>query len=348
MPNGPSDEKRDWFGDDLIIDGQDKNMTFYYNGTAGCTSAENGCAFRIHGNDNIVRNVTWNMFPDGLHMRAGYRNLIENVTVSEVCEDAMTMNGANNACQDCVFRNPTTSGASDKALQNTCADGDDRACPSRVVIVGHTSTDDSQPTRVNRGDYHGLQVYRKGNVSGNNGGCHYSGENNMIIFEDNVCTTTKSSSSAGFKMDQNGRAIVRHNQLNNSNSYGILVGPGDHKIRAYYNSISGNGGAGVYIGNDTQNLMDFGGGAVDVWDQAVPAHAPVGIVPNQFTRDGCAVVSSCGQNTITGNGGYDIDNLSSTTVMAENNFWDHTTVSGVETNDVDGSVDVDPLGVDID
>ncbi|MHC4160029.1 MAG: hypothetical protein ACYSSO_13235, partial [Planctomycetota bacterium] len=331
------------------IDGQDKNMTFHFSGSQACSQAENQSCFRIHGNDNIVRNLTWNRFPDGIHIRAGYRNLMENITTTILCEDAFSVNGAGNGCQDCVMRGLTSQVSGDKALMiSGMGDGEEDDCPPRIVITGHTSSGDNQPQRMTRGDYHGLLVVRKCNISGDSQGPDYSGENNMLIFEDNTSSITKSGSSACLRLEENIQAIVRHNTLTNGNAWGININPGDQNVRAYYNTITGNNAGGVSIGSDVDQEIDFGGGAVDVWDQAYPGHDPVPIVPNQFTRPGCTTASSCGQNTITGNGGYDIDNAATVTVMAENNFWDNTTVSAVQTNDVDGNVDVDPLGVDID
>ena len=53
---------------------------------------------------------------------------------------------------------------------------------------------------------------------------------------------------------------------------------------------------------------------------------------------------STSSNTITGNSGYDVQNNTGSGIKAEYNYWDHSTVSEVEQYDVDGNVDVDPLG----
>ena len=54
--------------------------------------------------------------------------------------------------------------------------------------------------------------------------------------------------------------------------------------------------------------------------------------------------ASPGGNSSTGNSAYDVQENISGGIKAEYNYWDHSTVGDVEQYDVDGDVDVDPLG----
>ena len=175
-----------------------------------------------------------------------------------------------------------------------------------------------------------MLVVRKCNISGSTQGPDYSGENNIIIIEDNDLTTTKSGNSAGLRLEENVRAIVRHNRMTNADAWGIHISPGDQHVRAYGNIITGNDGGGVYVGSDVDQMIDFGGGLVDVWDQRVPTQNSVPIIPNQFTRAGCVTAASWCQNIITGNtppdppddpgDGIYFVNMASVEVKAESNF----------------------------
>jgi PKD repeat protein len=336
IPSGASDAKRDWFGDNLIIDGEDKNMTFYYNGTQDCGQGENRCAFRIHGNDNIVRNVTWDRFPDGLHMRAGERNLIEGVTVNTVCEDAMTFNGAGNVCIQCISRDNTYGGSTDKTFMI----GSGGSLGS-AVICGMDSTNGNQPIRVTGG---GMYIVRNSTFRGNSQGPRFGGEGNLIIFENNLSTNNgQDTMDNGVRISDSAFALIRHNTIENCENYGIYGFNDGYYIRAEYNTISGCGSASVFC--EEKGVVDLGGGLVDVFEDAGP-WLPAATYPttdpiasegrNDFSRTGVDVINSTYETT-----------PGDLTMKAENNFWDHSTVGDVTSYDITGVVDVDPLGIDI-
>ncbi len=120
---------------------------------------------------------------------------------------------------------------------------------------------------------------------------------------------------------------------------GIYCFGDDYMVRAYQNTITGNP-IGVLLEDD--GMIDLGGGSLDVHRWSEP-WLPANDYP------GTDVAQSWGQNTITGSSSFEVDNNNdlSLTVMAENNFWDYDTVSQVESNEIDGLVDVDPLGIDV-
>ncbi len=327
--SGNSDGKRDWFGDNLIIDGEDKNVSFYYNGTQDCGQAENRCCFRIHGNDNIVRNITFDRFPDGLHMRGGRRNLLESITINTICEDANTFNGGGNYCVECIARNCTYGSSTDKTFMY----GGGGSMAS-AIITGMHSTNGNQPIRMTGG---GRMVCRNSTFQGSSSqGPRFGGEKNIVIFESNLSSGVKN----GVRMTDKVNAIVRHNTMQNCEEYaGIYCFGDDYMVRAYGNTISGCP-SGIQAENKGQ--VDAGGGSLDVhrWSED---WLPAADYP------GTAVESSFGQNTFTGSTSFEIDNNTTldSTIMAENCFWDYTTVSQVESNEIDGLVDVDPLGIDL-
>jgi pectate lyase len=66
----------------------------------------------VQGNGVTLRNAVIVKAPDGIHV-SGKNVVIENVIFPEVCEDAITANGADNLIiRNCAFR-----GARDKAIQ---------------------------------------------------------------------------------------------------------------------------------------------------------------------------------------------------------------------------------------
>jgi PKD repeat protein len=338
---GDSNNKYDFIGDNLIIDGQDKNVGFYYNGTLDCGQAENQQAFRLHGVDNIVKNIRWERFPDGIHMRHGMRMLMEGVNNSVVCEDTMTANGVSGSCVACTSRNCTFGASTDKTFMNSTAEGWRGLAPSLLVISGMHSTDGTQPIRVGSDDKSSMTIVRNSTFLGNSAGPRFGGNQSTIIFENNYSSTQKGN-DGGLRIGEQVRCIVRHNTLENCGGYGIWCHGTGAYARIENNIITGNDKDGVEALGESS--YDLGGGSVEVFWTKNPA-SMYGIGP------GGTAAPSCGRNTITGNGLYDlrngIDGTPQPEVKAENNFWDHSTVSEVLSSDVSGNVDVDPLGVNI-
>jgi len=298
----------DFFGDNLIIDGQDKNIRFVYTGSGPCDQTEGGHSLRIHGDDNIVRNITWDRFPDGLHIRDGYRNLIENCTVNTICEDAMTMNGGGYECEDCIIRDCTYGSSVDKAVMvNNGGKG---------VFRGLDFTNSRQPIRFTGSTgYYVVRVCDFDGTLNTSTGPRCSG-GHTIYFEDNYVH----NSQYGIRVYNSVEAIIRNNTFTTGEDYGVLVYD-TAKVRLEKNTVTNYDADGVSI--DESALADLGGGSVSI--------------------DGSSAASA-GGNTFTGSGSYDVQNNTGSAIKAEYNYWDHSTVSDVEQYDVDGSVDVDPLG----
>jgi len=356
---GDSDNKYDFIGDNLIIDGQDKNVRIYYNGTAPCEQSESAQALRIHGCDNVVRNIGWERFPDALYMRHGMRNLVEGVTTMIICENAMTINGVGGSCVDCVVRNCTYGASADKTIMIPNHAGWRNLAPSKIVICGMHSTNASAPIRSTSSEdgTQSLLVVRNSTFQGSTQGPRLGGRQGAVaIFENNYGTTTKSGNVGGVRIGEGIHVIVRNNTFENSGRYNNYGGYGIYSYgsnsggafaRIENNIIRNNAGGGFTTGTSSSSECNFdlGGGLVDVW-QYVP----------QWVRDyygvgpGAAAATGAGRNTIKGNGGaYSRDVINEMTgspqpvLKAEYNYWDHITVGDVLNFDVSGAVDVDPV-----
>jgi len=338
-PLGNSDYKRDFFGDNLIIDGQDKNITFRYNGTERCDQTENGACLRVHGNDNIATNFNWDRFPDGLHMRGGMRNLIENVDVGTICEDAMTMNGGRNECVECIIRDCAYGNSQDKVLMYN-GGGD----LGSAVINNVRIANGNQPIRMTGG---GRLVVRNCLFTGvNSQGPRFGGEKNFLIFENNVSDNVKS----GIRLTDKIRAIVRYNTFKNTigdngNGGGMNIFGDNYAVRAYENECINCSPYSVHAAPKGFQV-DLGGGAADVfeWSSWWLSDPNESFDPNVY-----AIVPSVGRNIFNSSGVDIYNNMEDgTEIKAEGNFWDNSDVSSVLSNDVSGNVDVDPLGVSID
>jgi ligand-binding sensor domain-containing protein len=323
------DGQRDFFGDNLIIDGEDKNVSFRWSSTAACDLVESRIAFRIHGNDNVVRNITFDRFPNGLHMRGGQRNLLENITVNIVCKDANTFNGDGNHCIDCVARG-CTYGSSDDITVMVSHGGSQFS----AVINNMYSMNGFQPIRMAGG---GFLVVRNSNFLGEGSqGPRFGGESNIIIFENNYSTSRN-----GIRVSDKANVLIRNNTMDACQDYGIYAFSNGYIIRAEGNSITSCGMGSVLAEN--KGYVDLGGGTLDVFRDAEP-WLPAAEYPTTEP------IASPGRNTFHRTG-VDVTNNTyevvpgDLTMSAENNFWDNSSVGGVLAEDVSGDVDVDPLGV---
>ena len=347
---GDSNNKYDWVGDQLIIDGEDKNIGFYYNGTLNCGQAENQQAFRIHGCDNIVRNIRWERFPDGIHMRHGMRMLFEGITNMVVCEDTVSMNGVGGSCMYCTQRNGTFGSSADKTQMYSTADGYRSLGPGIAVICGMHSTNGNQPIRMTSSNSgtQSMLIVRNSIFEGDSQGVRLGGKEGAVaIFENNYGTETKNGSCGGIRIGEGIHAIIRNNIFENSTAFGMYFYTTGAFVHVQGNLIKNNGADGVNtdVSDPCDTHIDLGGGSpMNPW-QYVPAaiRTLYGIGP------GAVATSSCGQNTFQGNVGRDVVNALTGTpqpvLKAENNFWDHSTVAEVQSLDVTGNVDVDPLGI---
>jgi hypothetical protein len=178
-------------------------------------------------------------------------------------------------------------------------------------------TNSTQPIRCTGAN--GEYVIRYCSVGGSSNSFRHSGGSpgHLVYVEEN----TVNGAARGIRVYGYTKAIIRHNSfINGGNYHGVNVYE-NARARLEHNTISGWGSDGVSV--DGSALADLGGGSVSI--------------------DGSSAASP-GGNTITGNSSYDVQNNTGTQVKAEYNEWDHTTVSAVEQYDVDGNVDVDPLG----
>jgi hypothetical protein len=309
---------RDFFGDNLIIDGEDKNVHFYYNGPNPCDQTEGQDALlRMHGNDNIFRNVNFDRFPEGVHIRGGLRGLIEKVTVNIICEDAMTMNGGGNKVIDAIIRDCSYQWSGDKTIMVNDGLG-------AMVINGCYSFDGKQPIRMTG---RGVLAVRNCEFAGSrNNGPRFGGKENLVIFENNYSHNTKS----GLRLSDGVSAIIRNNKIENCTAYGIRTQSASAILARIENNTIMSNVEGVYL-MDNNVQMDLGGGLLDIHGYGL------------FLGPGITPASSTGGNILTENSPFDLNNNSSRTVMAENNIWDHLTVVEVLANDVNGAADVEPL-----
>lgn len=102
----------------------------------------------VQGNGVTVRNAFIVMSPDGVHV-SGKDAVIENLVFPEVCEDAITANGADNLIiRNCAFR-----GAKDKAIQLNAG--------KNILIENCYFENCSKPVRVKSG----VTVTVRNNVS---------------------------------------------------------------------------------------------------------------------------------------------------------------------------------------
>jgi len=359
---GDSSGKYDFIGDNLIIDGEDRNIGFVYDGTLDCGQAENGQALRLHGVDNIVKNFTWSGYHDGIHMRHGMRMLFDGVQVPKVCEDATTMNGVGGSCVYCTLRNSTYGSSADKTFMFDNHDGWRHLAPAIDVIDGMHSTDASQAIRQtsSEGGTKSILIVRNGLFEGSAQGPRFGGHMDdkppagksgaVCIFENNYATTTKGGNCGGMRIGEGIHIWVRNNTFENSSSHGIYFYTTGVIARIEGNIFQNNTANALDTNTEDpcETKIDLGGGLADVWE-VDPAGTFYGA-----SAAARAAVPSYGQNTFHLNGGSgNIDVINSligtpqTVLKAENNFWDHTDVSSVLSNDVSGNVDVDPLGVNL-
>jgi parallel beta-helix repeat protein len=179
-----------------------------------------------------------------------------------------------------------------------------------------------------------LLIVRDSMFIGESQGPRFGGEEGIVIFENNYSSVAKRG-GAGIRLGEEVKALIRNNTLEGSNDYGIWLHGTGAQVRVENNIIRNNGVGGVFIDGPTN--MDLGGGSVDVYANGM------------LFGPGTAAAPSAGGNVLTGNTPYDVINASdpAVEVKAELNVWDHDEVGAVEALDVQGPVDVDPLGIDL-
>lgn len=300
-----------FYGNDMVLDGEDRNITFQYTGPDDCSQKEGQDPFiEIHGDRNVIRNFTLDRFPDGIHVQRGYDNIIENLRFPKVCEDAVTNNGRGFEAFSTIIRNSYFEDSEDKAIMIN--DG------GSVTIENCEFVNCTQPVRA--GGKSGRYVVRRCVFRGRSTGPRFSGGADGIVvdFEDNVVE----DASYGIRVYGSVLAILRNNRFRPrpGSGYGVYVYE-NARARLEGNDIQGASRGGVLVQDAAQ--VDLGGGKIVICGNSEP---------------------SVGGNVLTGNLPADLVNETGTVIKAKYNFWDHQTPAEVLSLDVRGPAEAEPLG----
>ena len=305
-------EDRIYFhGHDLVLDGEDRNITFKYTGPDACSQTEGQDHFiEIHGDRNVLRNFTLDGFPDGVHVQQGCDNLVEGLRFPRVCEDAVTNNGRGFEAFRTIIRNCYFENAEDKAVMINNG--------GLVTVENCEFVDCMQPVRA--GGSSGRHVVRKCVFRGRSTGPRFSGgaEGMVIEFAGNVVE----EAAYGIRIYDSVQAIIRGNRFRPRVGSGIGVYIyGNARARLEANHIQGAAKGGVLVQGSAQ--VDLGGGRTVICGDSEP---------------------SAGLNVLRGNRPASLVNETQTIIKAKNNVWDHQTAAEVLSLDVRGRAEVDPLG----
>jgi hypothetical protein len=310
-------------GDNVIVDGEDRNVTLEYTGNfVGCDVGDNGASgpaiAHMRGRHGSIRNLTLKHFLESLQIIGPDNSVVGNVFLAHACSDdgvSTTTTQSTNA----TISNNRFQGYRDKAYQMSYGSG---------TIEGNTFIDSVQTIRgpydnsqgglfVIRGNTMRTTVDREACTGVTIDGTY------RIVFERNTVECYR-----GLRLSGRTEATVRENVIQGNPRQGVLIG-GSAIVSLSANTITGNGltpgsepAGGVVVWQNGQ--ADLGGGTLTIGGQAIV---------------------SPGRNRLEGNGVADVRNLrTGYAVKAEANCWDHDTVSQVESLDRAGDVDVDPLG----
>ena len=300
-----------FYGHNLVLDGEDRNITFKYTGPDRCDQTEGQDPFiEIHGNRNVIRNFTLDGFPDGIHIQSGYDNLVENVRFPKVCEDAITNSGRGFEAFRTVIRNCYFENAEDKAIMINNG--------GSVTVEECEFLDCQQPVRA--GGRSGRYAVRKCVFKGRSTGPRFSGgeEGMFVDFEDNLIQEAR----YGIRLYGYVNAVLRRNRFypRPSDGYGVYIYE-KARVRLEANVVQGAAKGGVVVQDEAQ--VDLGGGRVVICGDSEPSQ---------------------GGNVLRGNQPADLINLTDVTVAARFNYWDHQTPTDVLAHDVTGPAEVEPLG----
>ena len=300
-----------FYGNDLVLDGEDRHITFKYTGPDACSQTEGQDHFiEIHGDKNVIRNFTLDGFPDGIHVQSGYNNVIENIRFPKVCEDAITNNGRGFEAFRTIIRNCYFENSEDKAVMINHG--------GSVTVENCEFLNCQQPVRA--GGKSGRYIIRKCRFRGRSTGPRFNGgaEGMVVEFEDNVVE----EASYGIRLYGSVLAILRNNRFRPraGNGHGIYVYE-SARARLEGNDVQGAARGGVLVQDAA--LADLGGGKLVICGDSTP---------------------SAGLNILKGNQPADLVNETETLIKAKNNVWDHTTAAEVLSLDVRGPAEVEPLG----
>lgn len=310
--------------DNVVIDGEDRNIVIAYTGTfSGCSVGDNGVSGppigRIRGSHSVVRHLTFQNFLESLQISGPENTVEDSVFLAHSCSDDGLSTTTMQATNTIIRRNRMT-GYRDKAYQMSYGSG---------TIEANTFIDSAQPIR---GPYDntpagGTFVIRANIMRTTSDreactGVTIDGSY-RLVFEGNTLECYR-----GLRLSGGTQAIVRDNVIDGNPRDGVIIG-GSALVSFSNNTITNNGGSpgtepagGVVVQQSAQ--VDLGGGSLNI--------------------NGQAVVSS-GGNRLQGNGVADVRNLrTGYTITARGNCWDHPTLAEAIAGDIIGTVDLNPLG----
>jgi parallel beta-helix repeat protein len=297
-----------FYGNNLELDGNQQQIIFRYTGQDDCSQTEGQDHFiEIHGDNNKIINFTLIGFPDGIHIQSGIDNVVENIKFPYICEDAVTNSGRGYESFQTVIRNCYFESSEDKAVMINNG--------GSVLVEDCEFVNCAQPVRA--GGKRGTHTVRNCVFNGTSTGPRFSGgaEGMLILFENNRVNDSK----YGLRVYGSVQAIIRENYFENNSRNGIYIYD-KARVSLEKNNFLSSGNIGILLEDSV--LADLGGGEVSI--------------------DGKSITSG-GENVLNGSRSKDLVNNTVFEVKAENNIWDHTTVTEVVANDIWGEIDVDPL-----
>jgi len=336
--------------DNLVIDGLDRNIAFEMDpkcwgrkniacnvpldpdGTCSCPNVNSGTLFlALEGDNMTVRNLTVRYFFDGLKT-AGNDNTVENVTFDRVCDEATgNLSGVGN-----LYTGIWAHTACGKCMQNYGVFSATAADPKlrehyNLIVRDSLFTDCQQPIRTTNGgryliDHTRMEGFATDGIFRCLGPRFSSGVGDTQVVY--MTASELDGCDNGVRIGGEVQALVWNNTLVNNQFRGLLA-KSSARVAMWDNVVRSNGGLSTSelglggVGIDESAQLDLGGGSLTIDGQ---------------------VVSSPGGNTLCDNlapqGNLrQVDNLTATTVKAENNYWCTQDPQSV----VRGPVDTDPF-----
>jgi hypothetical protein len=298
-------------GNDVVLDGENRNLTLRYTGPDDCSQTEGQDSFiEIHGDRNVIRNFTLERFPEGIHVQRGYDNVVENLRFPKVCEDAITNGGRGMEAFRTIVRKSRFAESEDKAIMIN---------EGGSVTVEHCEfVNTMQPVRA--GGRTGRHVVRNNEFRGRSSGPRFNGGAGgmVVVFENNVVE----DATYALRIYGSVQAVVRGNRFRPraGGGYGIYIYE-NAVAKLSGNDVQGASRGGVLVQGKAR--VDLGGGRLVICGDPEP---------------------SGGGNILKGNLPADLVNETEAAVHAKFNRWDHTKIAKVLAEDVHGKADVEPLG----
>lgn len=299
-------------GSGVLLDGEDRNIVVRYSGPDDCSQKEGQDRFlEIYGDRNVVRNLTLDRFPDGIHVQSGYDNVVENLKFPVVCEDAVTNSGMGFEAFRTIIRNCYFEDSEDKAVMINNG--------GSVTVENCVFVNCQQPVRA--GGKSGKHIVRGCTFRGQKStGPRFSGgqEGMVLIFEGNQVEDAQ----YGIRVYGSVQAILRGNTFRPRLSDGCAVYIFENaRARLEENVVRGGGRGGVLLQGTAQ--VDLGGGRVVVGGDSEPSR---------------------GLNVLKSVNSMGLINETGATVQAKNNIWNHDSAAQVRAEEVRGAAEIEPVG----